>query len=234
MVLVLIIVFSIFALSYLYITNKLFIFVYDTLCILLGVLSFKRNDCILMKRAIFTYNNYIAKEYNIVYNEKNHDLVFIAESDKIDLQIKDFFSNISKILALKNLIVYCGIKKEGIIEDDIDIDVTEIFRYFVYYYDKDTKLDIFLKYILTKGAIQDSVYNVYSKYNIYNEYSEYNEYNGYDYFDINSEFDKYSEYSFVLYLNDSDFTEIVYSMKSIKDLKFKELLFKGRDYETYV
>jgi len=234
MILVLIILSSVFVLLYLYITNKLFVFVYDTLCILLGVLSFKRNDCILMKRDVFIYNNYIAKEYNIVYNEKNHDLVFIAESDKIDLQIKDFFSNMSNILAFKKLIVYCGIKKEGIIEDDIDIDVTDIFRYFVYYYDKDITLDIFLKYVLTKGVIQDSVYNVYSKYNIYNEYSKYNIYNGYSYFDINCEFDKYNEYSFVLYLNDSDFTEITYSMKSIKSIKFKDLIFKGRGHETYV
>lgn len=227
MILVLIILTSVFILYYLYITNKLFISVYNTLCILLGILSLKRDDCVLTKKDVFIYEKYIAKEYSIVYNEKKHDLVFIAESDEIDLQIKDFFSNISEIVALKNLIVYCGIKKEGIIEDDIDIDVTEIFRYFVYYYDKDTKLDIFLKYILTKGVIQDSIYNVYTKYNIYNEYSKYSKYNGCDWCDINSEFDKYNEYSFVLYLNDSNFTEIVYSMKSINDLKFKELLFKN-------
>lgn len=206
MILVLITLISIFVLSYLYITNRIFIFIYNILCILLGVISSERDDCILMKRDVLLYDKRIAKEYNIIYNDKKHDLVFIAESDEIDLQIKDCFSNMSDILPLKKLIVYCGIKKEGVIEDDIDIDITDIFRYFVYYYNKDNTLDIFLKYILYKGIINNGC----------------NEYNGYC--DINKEFDKYNEYSFVLYLNDSDFTEIVYDMKSIKNIKFKELL----------
>ena len=211
MILVLITLISIFILSYLYITNRIFIFIYNILCILLGVTSSERDDCILMKRDVLLYDKRIAKEYNIIYNNKKHDLVFIAESDEIDLQIKDCFSNISDILPLKKLIVYCGIKKEGIIEDDIDIDITDIFRYFVYYYNKDNTLDIFLKYILYKGIIN-------------NECNEYNECDGYNECNEYNEFDKYNEYSFVLYLNDSDFTEIVYDMKSIKNIKFKELL----------
>ena len=224
MILVFITLISIFVLSYLYITNGIFIFVYNTLCMILGVVSSERDDCILMKRDVFIHDKHIAKEYNIIYNDKNHDLVFIAESDEIDLQIKDCFSNISEIIPLKKLIVYCGIKKDGVIEGDIDIDIdiTDMFRYFVYYYDKDISLDIFLKYILHKGIIIDSIYDAYIKYIIYNECSEYNKYSGCS--DINKEFDKYNEYKFVLYLNDHDFTEIVYDMKSIKDIKFKELL----------
>lgn len=186
---------------------------------ILGVVSSERDDCILMKRDVFIHYKYIAKEYNIIYNDKNHDLVFIAGSEEIDLQIKDCFSNMSEIMPLKKLIVYCGIKKECIIEDDIDIDITDMFRYFVYYYDKDITLDIFLKYILHKGIIPNSIYNTYTKYNICNKYDKHS-----DYCDINAEFDKYNEYKFVLYLNDPGFTEIVYDMKNIKDIKFKELL----------
>ena len=189
---------------------------------ILGVVSSERDDCILMKRDVFIHYKYIAKEYNIIYNDKNHDLVFIAGSEEIDLQIKDCFSNMSEIMPLKKLIVYCGIKKEGIIEDDIDIDITDMFRYFVYYYNKDITLDIFLKYILHKGIIPNSIYNTYTKYNICNKYDKYDKYG--DYCDINAEFDKYNEYKFVLYLNDPGFTEIVYDMKNIKDIKFKELL----------
>jgi hypothetical protein len=85
-------------------------------------------------------------------------------------------------------------------DNDIVIELTDIIRKFCYYFDKDYSLDMFFEY-LDNYIIENKPQMQYI--NIY-------------------------DYNFCIYLNDSDFTERLFPLKTLikKSKTFKELLFE--------
>jgi hypothetical protein len=77
---------------------------------------------------------YVIKEYDVVHNNKNHNIIFGNDCCESDFctEIKDFVSNIDEYLLNKNMIVHCSITDK---DNDIILDTTREFRKFCYYYE---------------------------------------------------------------------------------------------------
>jgi len=114
-------------------------------------------------------NKYLyLEEYYFVENGKEQKIVFISDKKKKIIEdVKNFKKNLENIFEKRNLIVYCGIKEKckesGYIEDDITND----FRSFVYYFDKDDfTLNTFFSYL---NINLDSEFVIYKNDNNFTE-----------------------------------------------------------------
>lgn len=137
------------------------------------------------------------EEYEIVVNTKKHDIVLIGDTSReLTNHFNDLISSISSKIENKNKIVYCSVvNKDG----DIIIELTNIFRRFFYYFDKDDfKMSSFFDYV------QDYIEE---KSDIYNDLNIY-------------------DFNFIIYLNDLTFTELGYTIKYIKDKSINDILIK--------
>jgi hypothetical protein len=135
---------------------------YAILTFILNIYSFykitMRKPNGFYKKVDLLFKNYDDKyfyleEHYVVENGKEQSIVFV--SDKKNNVIEDvnyFKKNIDLLFEKRNLILYCGVKERGILEEATDIniedDITSDFRSFMYYFDKDDfKLDIFFSYL---------------------------------------------------------------------------------------
>ena len=135
------------------------------------------------------------EQYEMVVNDKNHEIILIGyTSIELTYQFNELIRNVYDKLKYKNDIVYCSIIDDN---GDIVIELTNIFRCFFYYFDKqDFKLWMFFDYIQ-------------------------------DYIDEKAEIYKgiqIDNYNFMIYLNDDNFTELSYKIKEIKDKSINEIL----------
>ena len=137
------------------------------------------------------------EEYEIFLNDKKHDTILIASSSiELTEQFNELITNISNNLQNKNKIVYCNVVNQ---DDDIIVELTNIFRKFFYYFDKqDFKMEIFFDYV------QEYLNDNNDKYNGVNIYN----------------------YNFIVYLNDDSFTELGYEIKYIKEKSIIDILTK--------
>jgi hypothetical protein len=94
----------------------------------------------------------------------------------------------------KDLIVHCNISND----DELVVELTNIFRKFCYYFDKDYTLDIFIEYL------HDYISENYSDMQHINIY----------------------KYNLCVYLNDNEFSEKAFSLKTVinEGKTFKELI----------
>ena len=162
----------------------------------------KKQDNIIKNKDFNGSNEYKMTKYDIIKNNKMHSVIFSlkvndkTENSKIEEELEkhilDFKMNTDIVLSNKNLIVNCTLNKyldiEACNEKD-QTDITNSFRYFCYYFDKDIKVDIFLEYLKLHENID------------YNNYS-----------------------CLTIYMNDFDFSERVYDLERLKDIKFSSLL----------
>lgn len=128
---------------------------------------------------------YTIKKYDVMYNNKNQEIMFVNES--IDLH--EFEINKEEYLSNKNLLVHCSIINEG---GDIILDTTDEFRKFCYYYKGDLELMVFFNY--TQSLFKKRGINC----NVFDE-------------------------KFLIYLNDTVFTECTYPIRENLCTSFKEL-----------
>lgn len=169
-------------------------------------------NCIKLYTIIYSYfnkknkiNKIISKnignlkieEYEIFLNDKKHDTILIASSSiELTEQFNELIKNISNVLQNKNKIVYCNVVNQ---DGDIVVELTNIFRKFFYYFDKqDFNMEIFFDYV------QEYLNNNNDKYNCINIYN----------------------HDFIVYLNDDSFTELGYEIKSIKEKSIIDILTK--------
>lgn len=139
------------------------------------------------------------EEYELILNTKKHNVVLIGESSiELTNHFNDLLSNISCKIEDRNRIVYCSVvNKDG----DIIVELTNIFRSFFYYFDKDDfKMSAFFDYV------QDYIDE---KSDIYNDINIY-------------------DFDFIIYLNDLTFTELGYTIKYIKDKSINDLLMSDK------
>jgi hypothetical protein len=134
----------------------LYIFKYTILNFLLNIYSYykitmRKKDGFYKKTEMLlqhTNETYLyLEEHYIVENGNEQNVVFISDKKKDIIKDIDIFrKNLDNFIKKKNIILYCGIKDNGIIE--IEDDLTNDFRSFLYYYDKNNfKLDIFFSYL---------------------------------------------------------------------------------------
>ena len=105
----------------------------------------------IFKKTDFLFQNYDNKyyyleQYNVVQNDKTHDIVFLSDTKyNVKDDYANFLLNKKEIFEKRNLVLHCGLKDFG---SDIEDDITFDFRSFMYYFDKDKiKLDAFFSYI---------------------------------------------------------------------------------------
>lgn len=138
----------VFLTNYNLIYNFVYEKIYDFLKICIDIYLYinKKSDNIYKTNTYRIKDNYFT-EYNVVKDDKNHIMILKHEEIYKDVNIK---------INNKNLIVYSGLvdnKKDDKNDDknddksDDDIDITEIFRKFFYYYDTDKSINYFLDYI---------------------------------------------------------------------------------------
>jgi hypothetical protein len=167
-------------------------------CIKLYSFIYKNNDNKINKIKYQKIRDLYIEEYEIYLNGKKHDTVLIANSSIILTEnFNELMPNISNKLQNKNKIVYCNIINE---KGDLVIELTNIFRKFFYYFDKqDFKSKMFFDYI---QDYCDEKHDIYNGINIY-------------------------EYDFVVYLNDDSFTELSYKINCIKEKSINDILIKN-------
>ena len=164
----------------------------------------KDKDGIKIKKCINIHNpklknkNLKVEEYEIKFNSKKHNIVLIGDSSRsLTEQINDLVPSISDNLKYKNQIVYCSIVNEN---GDIIIELTNMLRSFVYYFDKeDFKLSLFFDYV---QDYIDERFDIYNGVNVY-------------------------DFDFMIYLNDLTFTELGYKINYIKDKSIIDILIKN-------
>ena len=154
----------------------------------------KKPDNIIKNNDFNGSNEYKMSKYDIIKNNKIHSIIFSSKESKEELEkhIFDFKINTDIALSNKNMIVNCTLNKYLDIEacnEQEQIDITNSFRYFCYYFDKDINMDIFLEYLKLHENVD------------YNNYS-----------------------CLTIYMNDFDFTERVYDLERLKDIKFSTVL----------
>ena len=141
-------------------------------------------------------DDYVMDKYHLIENDKTHTVVFMSNcNNALYKHIIDFKKDITSGLENKNLIVHCSISDD---DNNIIMDLTELFRRFCHYYDKDYTLHGFFKYIEEhKREFKKNMSHV----NIY-------------------------DYNLIVYLNDNLFTEVSYPIRVIlnENIKFSELL----------
>lgn len=133
----------------------------------------KVKDDVFIEKGCESVGEYIIKEYDVVYNNKSHSIIFTRHNKNngnINEQ-DDFQSNITKYLLNKSMIVNCSITNNN---GDIIIDTTEDFRKFCYYYKKEVILLPFFNCIQNK--IESECIFDYN-FTIYLNDSEFTEYN---------------------------------------------------------
>jgi hypothetical protein len=181
---------------------------YIILCIL-GIIKvyyyFKNDkDGIKIKKSSNLHNpnlktkNLKVEEYEITLNSKKNNIVLVAESSRsLTEQFNELVKNINEKLQNKNKIVYCSIVNEN---GDIIIELTNMLRSFVYYFDKeDFKLSIFFDYV---QDYLDARTDIYDGLNVY-------------------------DFDLIIYLNDLTFTELGYKINYIKDKSIIDILIKN-------
>jgi hypothetical protein len=128
-------------------------------------------------------------EYNVCIKEKVHNVRIISDNKKED---KEIYDSIVKNVDNKQKIVYCSIMNG----DECLIDLTNIFREFVYHMDDKietyNKMEYFFKYIKEKHK--------------------------------HMEIKDIDEYQFVVYMNDDMFSEYKYKVKDLYDKMFKDII----------
>jgi hypothetical protein len=131
-------------------------------------------------------------------NSKKNNIVLVAESSRsLTEQFNELVKNINEKLQNKNKIVYCSIVNEN---GDIIIELTNMLRSFVYYFDKeDFKLSIFFDYV---QDYLDARTDIYDGLNVY-------------------------DFDLIIYLNDLTFTELGYKINYIKDKSIIDILIKN-------
>jgi hypothetical protein len=167
-------------------------------CIKLYSFIYKKKNNKINKIKYQKIRDLYIEEYEIYLNGKKHDTVLIANSSIILTEnFNELMPNISNKLQNKNIIVYCNIINEN---GDVVIELTNIFRKFFYYFDKqDFKLKMFFDYVQAYCDEKDDMYN---GINIY-------------------------EYDFIVYLNDDSFTELGYKINYIKEKSINDILIKN-------
>ena len=145
----------------------------------------------------------VVDKYYVTDSGKSHTLVFVAScNNTLYGHITDFKRDIKRSIKNKNMIVHCSISDDS---DNIVMDLTELFRRFCYYYDKNHTLHGFFKYVDEhRKEFKKNMEGV----NIY-------------------------DYNLSIYLNDDSFNEICYSIRDILDTnkKFSELLINNDPLE---
>ena len=147
----------------------------------------KDTNNILYIRSCKTIDDYRVEEYEISVVDKNHKIIFVSKDGKsFDKDISNFKRNILTKLQNKMMIVHCSITNEN---GDIIIDITNVFRFFCYYFDTDMEIRILFRYIQS----------MYSMLNIYDN-------------------------NLTIYLNDNEFTELVYKIQESEYMTFSKIL----------
>lgn len=175
---------------------------YIILCVLCMIRLYcyftqKKDGIKVIKTKMLKKGGLNVEEYEVIVNAKKHDIVLIGETSReLTNHFNDLLSSISSKIEDKNRIVYCSVvNKDG----DIIIELTNMFRRFFYYFDKDDfKMSAFFDYV------QDYIEE---KSDIYNDINIY-------------------DFDFVIYLNDLTFTELGYTIKYIRDKSINDILIK--------
>lgn len=140
-------------------------------------------------------NGYFMEMYNLIKDDKDYKVMFMSKDKKdINVQFNDFKANMEDNIMNKDLIVHCNISND----DELVVELTNIFRKFCYYFDKDYTLDIFIEYL------HDYISENYSDMQHINIY----------------------KYNLCVYLNDNEFSEKAFSLKTVinEGKTFKELI----------
>lgn len=140
-------------------------------------------------------NGYFMETYNLIKDDKDYKVMFMSKDKKdINVHFNDFKANMEDNIMNKDLIVHCNISND----DELVVELTNIFRKFCYYFDKDYKLDIFIEYL------HDYISENYSDMQHINIY----------------------KYNLCVYLNDNNFSEKAFSLKTVinEGKTFKELI----------
>lgn len=117
---------------------------------------------------------YTINIYDVMYNNKNQEVIFAIENDKKDDSLKEFESNKDTYLSNKKLLVHSSIVNN---DGDIIIDTTEEFRKFCYYYESDLELIVFFNYIQTILKRRNIDSNIFDeKFTIYLNDATFTEY----------------------------------------------------------
>jgi hypothetical protein len=175
---------------------------YIILCIL-GIIrlycyfTHKKDGIKVIKTKKLNNSKLSLEEYEVILKTKKHNVVLVGESSiELTKHFNDLLSNISCAIEDKNKIVYCSVVNE---DGDIIIELTNMFRNFFYYFDKDDfKMSAFFDYV---QDYIDERSDIYNDINIY-------------------------DFDFIVYLNDLTFTELGYTIKYIGDKSISELLTK--------
>jgi hypothetical protein len=145
-------------------------------------------------------DNYHLHKYNLILDNKKHTISFMSECEvQLSNQVNDLKQTLKDKLCNKHYIVYCCIMDYN---DNIYIDLTEVFRHFFHYFDikssdKVPRLTAFFKYV-------EDIYGTLLDPN---------------------------KYQLVLYMNDDDFSEYSYPIKDILDKTFGDLFIKTDNVE---
>jgi hypothetical protein len=139
-------------------------------------------------------DDYHLHKYNLILNNKQHTISFMSECDiELSKDVTKLKNNLKEKLLNKHFIVHCSITDY---EDNIFIDLTDVFRHFFYYFDikcnendRIPRLKAFLRYV-------EDVYGTLLDPNVYR---------------------------LTLYMNDDNFTEYHYPLKDILDKTFSDL-----------
>lgn len=139
-------------------------------------------------------DNVVVCHYHGYVDEKEHHLKVIKQAlNEGDESDDELVERILESLDTRNHIVHCSLVTP---DESQMIDLTAMFREFVYHFDKDddmSKMDHFFQYV-------NKSYN------------------------LDDELGDHKDLYFVIYLNDDKFTEVKYKVKEIIDHQFKEVL----------
>jgi hypothetical protein len=122
-----------------------------------------RKDSVLkQKTKIINENIYI--ESNIVYKDKDYNLVFVSDTNKeIYNDLVEFNNNKINHILKKNMIVYASLND---INDNFVMDITDEIRKFCFYFDKQKHIGYFLHYLQDKYNDCNLIKNNLKIYNL--------------------------------------------------------------------
>ena len=135
----------------------------------------KRSDKVKRLKYLQLGDKYALDEYNVINNDKTYHVILVGRSNnKLYQDIIHFKKDVSNNLDNRNVIVHCSITNNN---NDIVIDITEIFRRFVFYFNNegsDINIDVLAIYINHKynNVVDENEHNltIYMNDNCFTEY----------------------------------------------------------------
>lgn len=102
----------------------------------------------VLKQKTKIINKKIYIEFDIVYKDKDYNLVFVSDTNKeIYNDLVDFNNNKINHILKKNMIVYASLNDTN---DNFIMDITDEIRKFCFYFDKQKHVGCFLHYLQDK------------------------------------------------------------------------------------